>query len=61
MQTNHQVVIATLISRFSFELGPGVARPGEAGSAAPLQRLVSYHITMFPRDGLQLTATPRTA
>jgi len=70
-----QVVLATLVGRFNFTMPPGAAAgDGAAGastapSAAPspgagvqsLDRLICYYITMFPRDGLRLVATLRTA
>jgi hypothetical protein len=49
-----QVVIATLVGRFSFSLPPG-----EEASVAALQRRAGYHITLFCRGGMPLVATPR--
>lgn len=54
-----QVVLATLVGRFRWELPPG-ARDG-LGSIQPLQERVCYHITLFPGDGLPLMAVPRGA
>jgi hypothetical protein len=49
-----QVVIATLVGRFSFSLPPGEA-PGVDG----LTRRITYAVTMHPRGGMPLIAAPR--
>jgi cytochrome P450 len=64
-----QVVLASLVARFTFQLTPsgddhGAAPPspnGGLGGIQPLQDMICYHITMFPRDGLSLVAAPRVA
>ncbi|KIY98165.1 cytochrome P450 [Monoraphidium neglectum] len=50
-----QVVLATLVGCFAFALPPGVKGEG----VAALEAMVCYHITLHPRDGLKLCATPR--
>lgn len=49
-----QAVIATLVGRFRFS-----PAPGGASSIRELDELTCYHITLFPKGGMRLMATPR--
>lgn len=48
-----QVVLALLLGRFRFELGP------EVGGSEGLQERMVYHITLQPDNGLPMKAIPR--
>lgn len=49
-----QVVLATLVGRFRFQLGPELA-----GGFADVTARAAFRVTLFPRGGMPLRAVPR--
>lgn len=60
-----QMVLATLVGHFRIELPPDeaerVMQEGAMGTTRPMEEKVQFKVTMAPRGGLFLVATPRAA